>query len=500
MNNIREHYYARYPFVYFQTTEDDRLIRESRAAFDARPVEGEEPPQFFTWDVAAGMQAMMPVNSHGWTFQPMDSGTMKLIGMDAARTNLWKAIQSLPEGAVIWLRDFHRFMRPESPASIEVIRSALNLKDMLKRQRKTIAFLGAIQQIPPEMKDDVKPLDFEYPDETALGAILDRMVRDNELPDSENADAIVNSLRGLTSEGAENTLALCITAKGEFDVSFLLNQKAAQLKATDVEFGHFSERLEDLADLDVMIDYIMSTLHHPKARGILMYSPPGCGKSHTAKAVANAVGWPCIVLNFAAMKSKWVGESETKLRNVFKTIRAIGRCVVFMDEIEAIATGISTGGDNGLGMTMFKEILKEMEDTHGSGAYWMGTCNDLSPLIQESGGAIFRRFNATFFIDLPSEKGARAIADIWNRKEEVDIPKNFKLEGFTGANIATLAETMSMKGCSAEEARKFVLPYAEAFPKELERIRSVAHGMCIWANEKTAPEVKQSTRKVRVAR
>lgn len=493
--SIREHYYARYPFVYFQTTEDERLIRESRALFDAKPVDDEAPPLFFTWDCAAGLQAMVPVNGHGWTFRPVDAKmTDPLKIFEVLRCD------AIPEGAVIWMRDFHKFLDPQAPASIKVIRQALNLKGDLKRQRKTIAFLSAVKVIPPELKDDVTVLDFEYPNEEALRAIVSRLAQDNSMGIPDNADAVINALRGLTAEGAENALALALTTMGIFDVKTLLDQKAAQLKTGGVlEFSRFQETLDSLWGMEKMKRVILKSIMHPECTGFFLYGVPGAGKSHFSKGLANAIGWPCLTMSFRGMRSKYQGEAEAKLNDAFKSAMAFGNCIIFMDEFDKDIAGIdSADTDGGVGAGLFGKWLSFVEDAKGKGPKFICTGNSMKEIQNLSGGAGMRRFNAFFFIDMPTPKEARGIASIWSKAKGVEIPGDFDFKDYCGADIAKLASTMKMMECPAEEAAQYIIPYGRANADKLAQIREEAKGVCIWANEDEPVNLKQ-TRKVRRA-
>jgi len=492
---MENHHSARYPFLFVTSTEEDRIIRENRAKFD-------ESVQFFSWDIAAGYQAMVRNGGGAWAWRYFDvpgftpkGGNGKLVDPGMAL----EAVGALPENSMIFMKDYHKYFE-----KITISRAALNLKPNLKLMAKTICFISAEKIIPPELANDITVVDYAYPDEAALMQILEKMAEDNEIEVPGEHDIIVNAMRGLTWEGAENALALALVMKGDFDVNTILAQKAAQLKASGVlEFGVFQERLDELSGLEEMKNYLQKTVGKKKARGILIYGTPGSGKSHTAKAVANEMGWPCLILRFSALKDRYQGVAEGRLRDAFKTIRAVGKCIVFMDEIEAIASGISSGGDSGVGQTLYKELLKEMEDSRGCGAYWIGTCNDLNPLIQESGGAILRRFNGIFFADMPSTDEARGIAEIWEKKEGVTIPKKFPLDGYSGADIAKLAETMSMMECDAKEASKYILPYGKAHAGKLEEIRAIAKDTCIWAGEISTPAwagQKGNNRKVKKRR
>jgi hypothetical protein len=508
VNEMQHHHDARYPFLFIQSTEEDRIIRENRAKFD-------EDVQFYSWDIAAGYQAMVRNGGGAWAWRSISvpgfepkGGNGKIVdpgmALEATGSLPIKYDESCdpprPIGAMIFMKDYHKYFE-----KITITRAALNLKSNLKLQAKTICFISAEKIIPPELADDVTVVDYAYPDEAALLRIVEKMAEDNEMEVPENVDTIVNAMRGLTWEGAENALALSLVMKGCFDVKTILEQKAAQMKATGVlEFGHYTETLDEIFGLERLKRNILSTIKSPKARGVLIFGIPGSGKSHIAKAVANEMEIPCLILRFSALKDRYQGVAEGRLRDAFKTIRAVGKCVVFMDEIEAIASGISSGGDSGVGQSLFKELLREMEDSRGCGAYWIGTCNALEPLIQESGGALLRRFGGIFFTDLPSAEEARGIAGIWEKKEGVLIPKNFSLDGYSGADIAKLAETISMMGCSAEEASDYVLPYGKAHAEKLEEIRTKARGVCIWASDKPAggkvQSITDSGRKVKKGR
>jgi hypothetical protein len=470
-NGFCNHHSARYPFLFVQTTEEERIIRENRALFD-------EDVQFYSWDIAAGYQVMVRNGGGAWVWHPMDipgftpkGGNGKIVDPGMALD----AVRGLPENGVVFMKDFHKYFE-----KITIERAALNLKADLKLTAKTIVFLSAQKIIPPELANDITVVDYPYPDDAALMRILAKMAEDNEVEMPENAEAVVNAMRGLTWEGAENALALSLVTTGKFDVRTILDQKAAQIKATGVlEFGRYTETFDEIFGLERLKKYVADTILNPKARGVLMYGIPGSAKSHMAKAAANEFGLPCLILRFSELKDRYQGVAEGRLRDAFKTIRAVGKCVVFMDEIESIATGISSGGDSGVGMTLFKELLREMEDSRGSGAYWMGTCNDLEPLIHESGGAIMRRFGGKFFNDMPTPEESRGIARIWSEKEGVDIPEGFDLSGYCGADIATLAENMAMMGCSADEAAEYIVPYGFAHADSLDEIRRKAAGVCI---------------------
>ncbi len=93
---------------------------------------------------------------------------------------------------------------------------------------------------------------------------------------------------------------------------------------------------------------------------------PGCGKSLTAKAIGTAWSVPLLRLDLGALKSKFVGESEGNLRKAIKVIEAIGRCVVWLDEIEKALQGATSGSaDGGVSSDALGTILSWMQERAG---------------------------------------------------------------------------------------------------------------------------------------
>ena len=93
-------------------------------------------------------------------------------------------------------------------------------------------------------------------------------------------------------------------------------------------------------------------------KGALLYGPPGCGKTLLAKAMANQCECNFISVKGPQLLSKWVGESESNVRNVFEKARQASPCILFFDELDSIARsrGTSTGGP-GIGDSVVNQLL-----------------------------------------------------------------------------------------------------------------------------------------------
>ncbi len=139
-------------------------------------------------------------------------------------------------------------------------------------------------------------------------------------------------------------------------------------------------------------------------RGILMVGVPGCGKSLSAKLIADRWRLPLYRFDIGALFDKYVGESEKNLRLSLDYIGSVSPCVVWIDEIEK---ELYSGGDNDTTKRILGGLLFWLQE-NSDRVFLVATANDISKLPPE----LFRkgRFNETFFVDLPDgEERASAI-------------------------------------------------------------------------------------------
>src|SRR5262249_21074304 len=145
----------------------------------------------------------------------------------------------------------------------------------------------------------------------------------------------------------------------------------------------------------------------PAPRGIVLVGMSGCGKSMTAKACATAYGVPLLRLDLGALKSEFVGKSEQTIRRALRVIEALGRCVVWVDEIEKALEGATSGcADGGVSADQLNVVLTWMQERAGE-AFVICTANDVSKLPPE----LLRkgRFDELWFVDLPNGSEREAV-------------------------------------------------------------------------------------------
>ena len=184
-------------------------------------------------------------------------------------------------------------------------------------------------------------------------------------------------------------------------------------------------------------------------RGILLFGPPGTGKTLLAKAVATESGANFIAVRGPEILSKWVGESEKAIREIFRKARQYAPAVVFFDEIDAIAH--VRGGEIGtrVGERIVSQLLTEIDGiSELSDVVVIAATNRpdvIDPALLRPG-----RLEKLIYVPPPDEKGRLEILRIHTRNvpldEDVDLVEIARrTEGFTGADLAALVREAALQ-------------------------------------------------------
>lgn len=174
---------------------------------------------------------------------------------------------------------------------------------------------------------------------------------------------------------------------------------------------------------------------------LLMYGPPGCGKTFIARAISGDLGASFIHVTLADLLSKWIGESEKAIQSVFRHARAAAPCVIFFDEFDALGGRRTSGGSQTMRM-LVTQLLEELDGVAGSndGVYFLAATNrpwDIDSALRRPG-----RIDRTVLV-LPPDAVARAaiIQDALAGRpaDGVDVVAvAAATEGFSGADLSHL--------------------------------------------------------------
>ena len=191
-------------------------------------------------------------------------------------------------------------------------------------------------------------------------------------------------------------------------------------------------------------------LGHKMPRGILLHGPSGTGKTLMAKAVATESEANFVSVRGPELLSKWVGESERGIREIFKRARQSAPCVIFFDEIDSIAPIRGAGGETAVTERVVSQLLTEldgMENMHGVVVLAATNRADMiDPALLRPG-----RFDKIISIPLPDKDSRKKVLEIHskdipladnNSPDKIDFEKLAEMtDGLSSADVASIANT-----------------------------------------------------------
>ena len=480
---------ARNPLLWIVTREEQRA---KRYLFEAAAAAGYFPR---CWDIAAGVTAMdgSPDRSVDQAIGDPDA-ILEAIGKRTGERGLWI------------LCDFPAWIT--GPTSAVTLRRLRNVAQLLpgkpRDSAQAVVVISPSGDVPPELSNHATVIEWPLPDRDEIAALLDATV--DSLPDELQAtavngsrDAAIDAAVGLSGEEAQATFARSLVSLRRIDPAVIAAEKRRVIARERVLewFDPLPGGLDAVGGLDNLKTWLASrsAAYSPAARayglpapkGALLVGVPGCGKSLTAKAIATAWGVPLLRMDLGALKSKFVGESEGNLRKALGVIEAIGRCVVWLDEIEKALEGATSGSaDGGVSADALGAILSWMQDRQGE-AFVIATANNaekLPPELLRKG-----RFDEVWWVDLPTPAERAAITAAALRAYGRDATAiGIDLDAvadatptFTGAEIAALVPD-ALFAAFTEQAREIatsdllaaaevVVPLAKTADERIRKLR-----------------------------
>jgi len=230
-----------------------------------------------------------------------------------------------------------------------------------------------------------------------------------------------------------------------------IQEKSLSTNVTYEDIGGLQEqiqRIREMIELPLRYPELFQRLGIDPPKGVLLYGPPGCGKTLLAKAVATEAEANFILINGPEIMNKYYGETEAKLREIFRKAEEEAPSIIFIDEIDAIAPKRSevTGE---VEKRVVAQLLALMDGLESRGQVIVigatNRPNALDPALRRPG-----RFDREIEIGIPDKKGRKEILQIHTRgmplSSDVSLDKLAEMtKGYTGADLAALCREAAMK-------------------------------------------------------
>jgi ATP-dependent 26S proteasome regulatory subunit len=486
---------ARFPYLYIQTVEDERLLQELRELV-ARPPLSRHRRSVFTWSVARGLTD--------------DAGVPRPHTEDLGAA--LDVVEAHDGPALFVFFDLHRRFRPNGrPDEQRDVRRLRELRPALTSGNvpKAIVLVAPEVVLPPELAQEVYVLDLPLPGAAELQGVLDQIVADNpglvvDL-DADERGRLVNAALGLTRHEAENAFARGAVHDKRLDgsdIELVLEEKRQAIrKTTLLEYVGHHGSFDDIGGLDHLKDWLAARdgvwstaaqqygLKFP--RGVLITGVPGCGKSLTARCTSATWQLPLLRLDVGRIFAGIVGTSEQNMRTAIRTAEALAPCVLYIDEIEKGFGGRRQDLDSGTSSRVFGTFLTWMQEKTAP-VFVIATANDISALPPE----FLRkgRFDEIFFVDLPTTRERAEIFRIHLARLLVSDQArgSFPMVQPAYDHLARAADEFS--GAEIEQA--IIAAMFRAFAER----RSVEVDDVLWAIRTTVPLSRTQAEQLQVAR
>jgi len=370
-----------------------------------------------------------------------------------------------------------------------IVSMLLTLMDGLKKRSHQVIVIGAtnrVNTLDPALRRFGRfdrEIEMGVPDATGRLEILHIHTRNMKLSDEIDLEAIADATHGfvgadlaqLCAEAAMN----CIREHMDI-IDFEADDIDTEtLDAMYVEQYHFDDGMQHIspsslretsfqipdvkwADIGglgqikkAMIEMIQFPIEYPEiyakfaqtpSRGCLLFGPPGCGKTLIAKAIASECSANFISIKGPELLTSYFGESEANIRELFDKARGAAPCIIFFDELDAIARarGAAYGDGGGAGDRVMNALLTEMDGINESKQIFFIAASNrpdiIDPAIKRPG-----RLDQMIFIDLPDFPSRVSILKATLRKSPVDPNVDFEwlaeqTHGYSGADLHGIAK------------------------------------------------------------
>ncbi len=479
---------ARYPYVYLLTFEEERALRGLTKVADGldRPL--------ITWTAVQGL-----VGPEG----PIGEGT----------TDPSVALATLAEmdgPAVAVLKDFHRAIEDD-----RLVRQMRDVRPALAAGQRSIVLLSPRATIPNDLEKEIVVRELPLPGLKDVARLFHALLRGQGLEiEIDLFERFVKATLGLTEEEIKRVYAKVLLHSGEFSEEQLREVIAEKRqiihRSQYLEFHDLNLSIDDVGGLDNLKTWLSARADSfterarkyglPQPKGLFLLGVQGCGKSLTAKAIADMWKVPLLRLDAGALVLA-AGSADEGMRRTIAIAESMAPAVLWVDEIEKAFAGAGGGGEQSAAAARtFGSFITWLQEKQAP-VFVVATANDvrnLPPEMLRKG-----RFDEIFWVDLPNIHERNTIFGIHlrGRGREPSAFDSWKLaehtDKFSGAEIEQ-AIIDAMFDAFADDGREVTtddilravrrtVPLARTMDQALKRLKE-------WARDRTRPATFDSRR------
>lgn len=471
---------AGYPLIYLVTQEEERALRLIEAAAQL------SKKQVIVWSASTGFAGGgQPVVDPGEAVE---------------------ALQETDSPSLMVLLDFHPFL-----ADPRVVRRVRDRLAGAVERRQSLVVVAPVLALPLEIEKEAAVLDLPLPKAAELAEELRKVARLEKITLSDDiVDRAVRSSLGLClNEAARVFRKVMVLRKGlgEGDLKLIVEEKKNVLRKTDVlEFHELGESLKDVGGLGEMKRWLAARTSAfgdearafglPPPKGLLLLGVQGCGKSLSAKAVAELWKFPLLRLDVGALFAGQGGSPEGALRQATKISESLAPVVLWVDEIEKGFAGVE---GNEASSRVFGGFITWLAEKKAE-VFVVATANDVQHLPPE----LLRRgrFDEVFFIDLPNQHERLDILRIHLKRRD-RIPEKYPVlsriakeaEHYSGAELEQVvvaalyhafADKRDLSEADLTLALKQTVPLYNTYEERIKALRD-------WARSRARPATLDSS-------
>ncbi len=372
--------------------------------------------------------------------------------------------------AALWLTNlFEEGENEVTRRQFERLLKEKRVEDIVITQNKTVP-TGKVEFITPEDEGD-RLLCMYVSDVNEIQRYLDEKKTDYTMPDIQQDSWFVTTI-----------LPVLLVAGMLMFLFFFMNRQNSGAGTKAMSFGKSRARLstdsdkritfaqvaglqEEKEELEEIVDFLKAPKKYIQVgaripKGVLLVGPPGTGKTLLAKAVAGEAGVPFFTISGSDFVEMFVGVGASRVRDLFEEAKKSAPCIIFIDEIDAVARrrGTGMGGGHDEREQTLNQLLVEMDGFGvNEGIIVMAATNRvdiLDPAILRPG-----RFDRKVMVGRPDVKGREEILSVHAKgkplSEEIDLRQIAQTTaGFTGADLENLLNEAAI--IAAKEDRKFL--------------------------------------------